>query len=419
MGIARRGKKGLFQHFRRVPKHYRSVESRILIRTALHTTDEKLARTKASQIEQIQDLQWEALLAGSLTDANVEYEKLRALAEARGITYLPAQEVAKMPPDTILERVEKAGSHPAVADALIGRASPPSLNVSQLFELYAELVADQLQGKSDDQIKRWAAPRIKSTRNLSAVVGDMDIRTISRDQALHFRRWWWDRIQSEQLTANSGNKDLTYLSIMLKTVSTMKGWDFNNPFAGLRFKEQEERRTPFSTSWISKHLLAPGALEGLNHEARAILLTMINTGARPSEIIGLEPKHICLADNLPTIKITASGRALKTKYSERTLPLVGVSLEAMRLHPNGFPRYRNKSTTWSNTVTKFLRENQLLETDRHSAYSLRHSLSGRLLNIGCEDRIRKEIMGHRPETVIYGAGSTLETRLEWLGRVAL
>jgi integrase len=419
MGIARRGKKGLFQHFRRVPTRYAPVESRALVRTALHTTDENLARNKATQIENLQDLQWEALLAGRAADATAEYEKLRGLAEARGVTYLPALEVGKLPVEAILERVEKAEAEPAPADALLGRASPPPVKVSQLFELYAELVADQLQGKSVDQIKRWAAPRKKSTRNLTEVVGDLDIRSITRDQALRFRRWWWERIQTGQLTANSGNKDLTYLSTMLKTVSTLKGWDFANPFSGLRFKEQEERRTPFSTSWISKHLLAPDVLTGLNPEARAILLAMINTGARPSEIIGLEPEHIRLADNIPTIKITALGRALKTKYSERTIPLVGISLEAMRLHPQGFPRYRDKSTTWSNTVTKFLRENHLLETERHSAYSLRHSLSDRLLNAGCEDRIRKEIMGHRPETVIYGAGSTLETRLDWLERVAL
>ncbi len=419
MGIARRGKKGLFQHFRRVPKRYQSVESRVLVRTALHTTDQNLAKSKAAQIEKLQDLGWEARLAGKDADADVEYHKLRALAEARGITYLPSDAVAQLPTAAILERIEDGGSEAALTDAVLGRADVPSVLISQLFDLYAELVADQLEGKSPDQLKRWAAPRTKSVRNLIGVIGDVDVRTISREQALRFRRWWWERIQTGKLTANSGNKDLTYLSAMLKIVSTMKGWDFNNPFAGLRFKEQEERRTPFSTKWITDRLLAPEALSGLNQEARAILLVMINTGARPSEIIGLAPSHIRLDDTIPTIQIAAAGRALKTKYSERTIPLVGVSLEAMRLHPDGFLRYRDKATTWSNTVTKYLRENNLLETERHSAYSLRHALSDRLLNAGCEDRIRKEIMGHRPETIIYGSGATLETRAEWLGRIAL
>lgn len=419
MGIARRGKKGLFQQFRRVPKRYQTVEMRALIRTALHTTDENLAKTKAAQIEIKQDLQWEALLAGRNGDADIEYQKLRSLAETRGFVYLPSQEVAQLPAREILHRVETAGSEPVVADALLGRAEVPPVPLSQLFDLYAAFVADQLEDKSSDQLKRWAAPRTKSTRNLIAVIGDVDVRKISREQALQFRSWWWERIQSGRLTANSGNKDLTYLSAMLKTVTTMKGWSFDNPFAGLRFKEKEERRTPFSTAWINDRLLATNALSRLNDEARAIFLVMVNSGARPSEIIGLNPDHIHLEGNIPTIQITATGRALKTRYSERTIPLVGVSLEAMRLHPSGFPRYKDKTTTWSNTVTKYLSENGLLETDRHSAYSLRHALSDRLLNAGCEDRVRKEIMRHRPETVIYGSGSTLEMRLNWLGRVAL
>ncbi len=279
MGIARRGKKGLFQHFRRVPKRYQSVESRVLVRTALHTTDQNLAKSKAAQIEKLQDLGWEARLAGKDADADVEYQKLRALAEARGITYLPSDAVAQLPTAAILERIEDGGSEVALTDAVLGRADVPSVLISQLFDLYAELVADQLEGKSPDQLKRWAAPRAKSVRNLIEVIGDVDVRTISREQALRFRRWWWERIQTGKLTANSGNKDLTYLSAMLKIVSTMKGWDFNNPFAGLRFKEQEERRTPFSTKWITDRLLAPEALSGLNQEARAILLVMINTGA--------------------------------------------------------------------------------------------------------------------------------------------
>lgn len=419
MGIARRGKKGLFQHFRRVPKRYALMEPRILIRTALHTTDENLALSKAAQIENSQDLQWEARLAGRDGEAQAEFQKLRDLAEARGVTYLPAYEVAKLPAEAILERIEESNASPVIADAVLGNADVPPVLISELFDIYAELISDQLQGKNVDQTKRWAAPRIKSVRNLIGVIGDIDLRDVTREQALQFRRWWWERIQAGKLTANSGNKDLTYLSAMLKTVSTLKGWSFDNPFSGLRFKEQEQRRAPFSTKWITEKLLAPEALADLNSEARCVLLIMINTGARPSEIIGLEAKHIKPEDNIPSIQITAVGRALKTKFSERIIPLVGVSLEAMRQFPDGFPRYREKATTWSNTVTKYLRENKLLETDRHSAYSLRHALSDRLLNAGCEDRIRKEIMGHRPETIIYGEGSSLELRQEWLERVAL
>ncbi|WP_366942749.1 hypothetical protein [uncultured Paracoccus sp.] len=47
------------------------------------------------------------------------------------------------------------------------------------------------------------------------------------------------------------------------------------------------QRPPFSSGWIQDKLLAQGALDGLNEEARAILLAMVNTGGRPSEIANL------------------------------------------------------------------------------------------------------------------------------------
>jgi len=306
-----------------------------------------------------------------------------------------------------------------VADALLGAASVPKLQLSSLFQTYETLIADRLQEKSPDQLRRWRAPRQKSIKNLMRVTGDLPIEEISREQALRFRAWWWQRVESGHVGANSANKDITYLSSMINTVAKIKGWNIANPFAGLRFREQEDRRLPFSTAWINDKILAKNQLDGLNEQARDILLIMINTGARPSEIIDLHPHHICLDDNIPHIVIKPEGRSLKTKYSNRSIPLIGVSLEAMRRQPNGFPRYRGKATTWSSTVTKYLRENKLLESENHTAYSLRHALSDRLQNAGCEDRTRKEILGHRPEGIIYGSGASLSTKSDWLSQVAL
>jgi integrase len=419
MGISRRGKKGLYQHFRRVPKRYQSLERRTLIRTALHTTDENLARHKAAEIETLQDQQWESLLAGRAREAERFYDKLREVAAFHGVTYIPAKDTSQLPISHLLERVEKSKQEEAVADALLGAASVPKLQLSSLFQTYETLIADRLQEKSPDQLRRWRAPRQKSIKNLMRVTGDLPIEEISREQALRFRAWWWQRVESGHVGANSANKDITYLSSMINTVAKIKGWNIANPFAGLRFKEQEDRRLPFSTAWINDKILAKNQLDGLNEQARDILLIMINTGARPSEIIDLHPHHICLDDNIPHIVIKPEGRSLKTKYSNRSIPLIGVSLEAMRRQPNGFPRYRGKATTWSSTVTKYLRENKLLESENHTAYSLRHALSDRLQNAGCEDRTRKEILGHRPEGIIYGSGASLSTKSDWLSQVAL
>jgi len=68
---------------------------------------------------------------------------------------------------------------------------------------------------------------------------------------------------------------------VLKTVNTMKRLGLSLPLGELSFKEGEKlTRPPFSEDWIRTRLLATGALDGLNGQARALLLGMINTGLR-------------------------------------------------------------------------------------------------------------------------------------------
>ena len=106
-----------------------------------------------------------------------------------------------------------------------------------------------------------------------------------------FRNWWMERIEAEGLTPNSGNKDLTHLGAVLKTVNARKRLGINLPLSGFSFKESDSTpRPPFSDDWIRERLLAPGALDGLNAEARAILLGMVNTGYRPGEAAGTDAR---------------------------------------------------------------------------------------------------------------------------------
>jgi len=67
-----------------------------------------------------------------------------------------------------------------------------------------------------------------------------------------------------------------------------------------------------------------------------LCLAMIETGCRPSELANIEPENIRLDDEIPHIRIRSSSkRALKSTASVREIPLIGVSLEAMKRAPNG------------------------------------------------------------------------------------
>jgi integrase len=178
------------------------------------------------------------------------------------------------------------------------------------------------------------------------------------------------------------------------------------------------RTAAFSVKWIKEKLLAPGALDGLNQEARSILLAMVNTGCRPSELAGLLPHHIHLDGDTPHIEILPEGRQLKTAPSKRQVPLVGISLEAMKACPNGFPRYFGKDAV-SAVINKFMKENGLLETDKHTLYSLRHSFEDRMLAAGIDERIRRDIFGHALDRERYGQGASLAHKRDLLTAISL
>ncbi|WIY24239.1 site-specific integrase [Parasedimentitalea psychrophila] len=419
MELMRRGKKGLFTHKRPVPTRYREIEGRAYVWTALHTDARAEALQKARAIVFLQDAQWEAALAKQTVKASALYAELRTLAQAMGFAYLPEADVADLPDKEFLQRVEAgvAGTASECA-AVLGAAEVPKLLLSGLFDAYAGFVADKIRKKDAQQLRKWRSPRLRAVTNLIGVIGDMPVQEITRQHALTFRAHWWSRMQSEGRSAATGNHDLGNLSSMVSEVCMKQGWDMANPFLRLWFEPDGERRPAFSAEWISSKILAPGALDNMSDEERAIFLVVVNTGARPSEIINLLPERIRLDANIPHIQIRAEGRTLKNKYSSRDVPLLGVSLEAMRAFPDGFPRYRTFGD-WTDHATGHLRDSGLLESDKHTAYSLRHSISDRLLNSGCQDRVRKEIMGHKPEKMIYGEGSNLDTKLAALAPIAL
>jgi len=366
---------------------------------------------------------WEARLAGDTDDAERRFEAARELAERRGFPYLPATKVAALPKAELLNRIEAVPEHKGEpnlveAAAILGGVSEPPITVTRALELYSGLAKDKTFGKSEDQLRQWQNPHKKAVKNFVAVVGDRPLPEITGDDMLNFRDWWIERIEDEDLTPNSANKDLIHLGKVLKTVNRMKRLNLVLPLSDLSLKEGEaKKRPPFSSEWIQEHLLAPGALDGLNEEAKAIFLVMVNTGCRPSEIAALTPGAIHLRANVPHISIEPIGRQIKSRRARRKIALTGVSLEAMRRFPNGFPRYRDKASL-SGAVNKFLRENGLMESDRHSLYSLRHAFEDRLLAAKVDERVRRDLMGHRLSREEYGEGATLDYQREILAPLA-
>jgi len=387
----------------------------------LHTDSETVANAKAPLIWAEQIEVWEAKLSGDTSEAEERLAAAERLAKVRGYRYLPAPKVAELPLSNLMSRVEKVKTLNTAQDAaaLLGGVAPPAITITRALELYWHLARDRVLGKSEDQRRRWENPRKKAIRNLAEVIGNKPIAEITGDDMLEFRDWWLDRIEIEGLTGNSGNKDLSHLGDVLKTVNSKKRLGLTLPLDGLSITQKDAgTRPPFSRKWIKEQLLAPGALDGLNDQARAILLCMVNTGMRPSELAGLSAREIRLDHAVPHLAIEGIDRQLKSANARRTVPLIGVSLHAIEAFPAGFDRYRGSSASLSGTINKYLRENGLLESPAHSLYGLRHSFEDRMLAAKIDERIRRDLMGHALGRERYGLGASLEMLAELLAPVA-
>lgn len=425
MKFVRRGK-SLFLR-KRVPVRYVRIETRGIVHISLHTDSEAIAAQKAPRVWSEMIDAWEAKLKGETGTAADLFAAARDLAHLRGYRYLPASAIARLPISEILDRTEAAmqSGKPGQPDdletrALLGLVPEPALTVTAALHEYWTAAEDRKRGKSADQIRRWQNPRKKAVANFVKAVGDRPLADISAQDMRDFRAWWVRKVEDDDLTPNSANKDFTHLKDMLASVVEAMNLSLDLPLKSLKQLKDDEKRTrpPFSVDWIRDRLLAPGALDGMNVEARCILLGMVNTGCRPSELQNLTAAQIRLDDPVPHLSIEGVGRTLKSRNARRRIPLVGISLAAFEQCPDGFPRYRDKPGL-SATINSYLRENGLCETEAHTLYCLRHSFEDRMIAAGVDPRIRADLFGHALDRERYGAGASLQQARDILQAFAL
>jgi len=420
--VFRRGE--YFYYRRRVPSYVLPYETRTSIKISLGTRDEREARRKAAIYNDYIEDFWRSLIkANGKLNRDAAYRAAVKLAKAHGFAYKSVAEIAKAPLEEVIERVRvAAGSieQEQVVSAVLGGAEKPGLMLSTCLERFWPLCADRLVNKSDHQIRKWKNPRAAAMNSFIETVGDKNLSEVARGDVLRFRQSWMDRVAEGTAVAGTANKNMLYVRDILQRVCVAQeiGTDIESLFARTRLKELDNVRPSFDRAYVEETLLNGKALAGLNAEARLLIYAMADTGARESELIGLQPEDILLDEEIPYIWIRArNDHALKTLHSERKIPLVGSSLHAFAQLPEGFSHYRNADTA-STTINKYLRENDLKPTDGHSLYSLRHTFKDRLRDAGAPEEVIDELMGHKSRGPKYGRGHMLEAKHEWLKKIA-
>ncbi|KQU94904.1 hypothetical protein ASD12_24565 [Mesorhizobium sp. Root102] len=429
-------RQGIYYYWRRIPAMVAAMVARPLVRKSLKTDDLAEARAKRDALEAADNDYWRALfLDEDEARARLRYQAAVRRAEALGFSYRTSSELASGP---LLELVRHVlaivpgGASPEAEAAVLGREDRPKDGWWKAYDVYkGEIKKDELAKKSPGQLTRWDNTRKGAISNfLSLVGGDKPIAETTRGDGLTLRRYWLGRVvpddkEQKRCSPNTANKQIGILrEIFSAYCKHVQEEDRKNPFSDLSFKDGGGlKRMPFAEEWIRDKLLAHGALAAMNGEGRGITLALVETGCRPGELCNIAPEDIFLDDEVPYIHIRArtdpdDTRDIKTKQSDRKIPLLGVALEAFKRHPQGFPRYKDKEDTYSAMANKYFKENGLKPSPQHSIYSLRHAFEDRMLEGGVDLELREVLMGHKLDRPLYGEKGTLRFRQKILGAIA-
>ena len=146
---------------------------------------------------------------------------------------------------------------------------------------------------------------------------------------------------------------------------------------------------------------------------------------RLSEAAGLHINDIMLDNDIPHIDLKPHPwTELKTKVSQRRIPLVGASLwAAKRIKETNsypvyaFPRYNNTSTTNGNSASAAI--NKWLKPrvpEGCVIHSFRHSMRDRLREAQCPADMIDQIGSWSTAGIgqAYGEGYSLDSKVKWL-----
>tara|TARA_R110000787_G_scaffold274658_2_gene382670 strand:- start:7519 stop:8895 length:1377 start_codon:yes stop_codon:yes gene_type:complete len=434
---------GWWHYQRRVPARFTCVDERGLIQIALRTQSLEVAMMRRDALAEADAALWNARaleFVGGDSQRSVwkaadhRYRAAVSRALSQGFVYRPVEEIAALPDiEEIVARLKatdlgKAPSE-AKAEALLGGVPEPvdKTTVSEAFELYVSKIAfDDQYNKSEAQRYAWEKTKQTSIDYFIEQVGDIPLTDITRKIATQYRDWWQTRMLpqkdgSKPVTPNTANRHIGNMRSLYQRYFKYRGQsDIEDPFKGFFFAGKSRvKRASFSDEFVRTRILVPGLFDDLRLELRVIIYLLIETGARLSEVVNLRPQDIRLDHEVPHIHIRAEqNRELKTDDSEREIPLVGAALPAMRLCPNGFGHYYDRSTLVSANLMKAFKQRDLLPTKDHVIYSLRHSFEDRMLEGGLDYGLRCALMGHKNNRPEYGQGGSLIYRREQLERIA-
>jgi integrase len=376
-----REKSGLYLYFRQIPEDLRHhYEGRVLRRQSLKTHDPAIAATEALKLAQLDDKIWQALKNGT---PDIETARA-AIADTRTMDMIRRMVKAKVGPRFSAALGLYLKKHEGRGEAFVRKAN-------QVFGIVKDLIGD----KPLSEIKR------------------ADARLVL------------DSMLAQNLKTSTIRRYLNTVSAIYSTGLLEFEVDAKNPFAGLTIPNflKDSKEVPSFSEDELRQIAVAGLAQ--KNDAGLIATVQVETGARVSEIALLRVEDVHLDAPVPYIDIREHrehGRTLKTSGSVRALPLVGCSLQAVRLAAASakdswlFTQISKKNP--GSTVVRWLSRTLGGQRGSHSA---RHSMESRLILARTDQRLIDTVLGHKSPGMgsLYFSGYSLSDLAEAIQRIAI
>jgi integrase len=289
--------------------------------------------------------------------------------------------------------------------------------LSEARETYCEM-----KGRADD--RRFVRYTSRVVSEIVQLAGDKVINGYTRNDALLFR----DSLLKREVSYNTVKRNFECIRAIWNFAARENGISDPNPFANMNYGNGAAavKRMPIPIDDLRK---VQQLCYRKDDDIRWLIALLSDTGMRLAEAAGLAKEDVFLDTEIPHIRLCERPwRPLKTRSSERDVPLVGAALwaaqRAFESSPNEylFPRYCSddgcKADYASNSLNKWLRKHVPSGCVVHS---FRHSMRDRLRAVECPAEIIDQLGGwvQLGTGAKYGSGFTQNETARWCHRITL
>ena len=289
--------------------------------------------------------------------------------------------------------------------------------------LLSEALALYLRLKGVGKDKVFIRTGERNVGYVIEVLGDRPIASYASSEAATFRDW----LLAKGMSVLTVKRVFSSIRAIVNIAITEHGIECINGFAKTYFPEETtiSERKPIPVEVIAS---VQQQCRQMDDDMRWLIALLSDSGMRLGEAVGLLKEDFHLNQEIAYVDVRPHAwRSLKTKGSQRRIPLVGASVwaaERVLSAPHdsifAFPRYTNERKANANSASNGL--NKWLHgyvPEGCVIHSFRHSLRDRLRAVECPSDIVDAIGGWRTAGVgqTYGDGYPLEVLNKWMKQI--